>query len=266
MYGFLATRKWIAFGALMVLLSTVMVFLGLWQLSRYHQRSATNARITAAGRASPVPLDQVLTPGQPIPPAAAWTRVSIHGRYDREHEMLARERTVDSGVGFEVITPLVLDNGAAILVDRGWLAPAGDSVLAPSHIPAASDGEVTVTGRIHLPESRADAPQRLGGAVEVRRISPARLAQEVPYRLYDAYVLLDAGAPGADGALTPIPVDYQNALMNAGYVVQWWAFALITLGGFVWAARREALGDDDDVDLAALDEEDQPGSPIAPAI
>ena len=32
--------------------------------------------------------------------------------------------------------------------------------------------------------------------------------------------------------------------MNAGYVVQWWAFALLTLAGFGWAARRQALGPD----------------------
>jgi hypothetical protein len=86
----------------------------------------------------------------------------------------------------------------------------------------------------------------------------------VPYRLFGGYVLLDTGAPGADKAFTAIPVDYQNALLNAGYVVQWWAFALLTLGGFGWAARREARGPGE-FDLASLDEEPT-DAPVSPAI
>jgi cytochrome oxidase assembly protein ShyY1 len=263
-YGFLATRRWIAFGALMVLLAAAMVGLGLWQLSRYHERGAANAHIDAAGRARPVPLGQVLAVGQPPPAGAAWTRVTLTGRYDAEHEILARDRAVNGSVGFEVLTPLVLDDGTAVLVDRGWLPPAPDSVLAPARVPAVPGGRVNVTGRVHMPESRADDPRRVGGATQVRRISPAKLAGALPYRLYGGYVLLDAGVPGADKAFAAIPLDYQNALMNAGYVVQWWAFALLTLAGFAWAVRREARGPDE-FDLATLDE-DPADAPVSPAI
>jgi cytochrome oxidase assembly protein ShyY1 len=263
-YGFLATRKWIAFGALMVVLAAVMVGLGLWQLSRYHQRASANAHIDAAAKAPPRPIGEVLAVGQPPPAGAAWTRVTLRGRYDSAHEILARDRTVDGSVGFEVLTPLVLDDGSAVLVDRGWLPPAPDSVAAPARIPPVPDGQLTVTGRVHVPESRATGPQRVDGTTQVRRISPAKLAGAVPYRLYGGYVLLDAGQPGGDKAFSAIPADYQNAWMNAGYVVQWWAFALLTLGGYVWMARREARGPDE-FDLASLDEETE-NAPVSPAI
>jgi cytochrome oxidase assembly protein ShyY1 len=259
-YRFLATRRWVAFAALIVLLAAVMVGLGLWQLSRYHERASANARIDAATKTAPVPLGQVLAVGQPPPAGAAWTRVTITGRYDPEHTILARDRTANSSVGFEVLTPLVLDDGDAVLVDRGWVPPAPESVTAPVRVPAVPTGQVTVTGRVHLPESRADRPQQVDGATEVRRISPARLAGAVPYRLYGGYVLLDAAAPGSDRAFTSIPADYQNAWMNAGYVVQWWAFAALTLAAFGWTARREARGPDE-FDLAALELEDAPISP-----
>ncbi|HKT02010.1 MAG TPA: SURF1 family protein [Rugosimonospora sp.] len=255
MYGFLFTRRWIGFGAMMVLAAAVMVGLGCWQLSRYHQRATVNAHIDAASRAAPVPLDRVLDAGQPAPASAAWTRVSVTGRYDVAHQILARDRTVDSGVGFEVLTPMVLGDGSAVLVDRGWLPPAPDSVTAPARIPAVPDGTVTVSGRLHLPESRADRPIQVDGGTQVRRISPVLLAGTLPYRLYDGYVLLDSGAPGGDPSFSAIPADHQNALMNAGYVVQWWAFALLTLIGFGWTARREARGPDDGFDLAELDDD-----------
>ena len=48
MYGFLATRRWLGFAALALVLAAVMVGLGCWQLARYHQRSTANAAIDAA--------------------------------------------------------------------------------------------------------------------------------------------------------------------------------------------------------------------------
>src|SRR2546425_835667 len=80
-------------------------------------------------------------------------------------------------------------------------------------------------------------PRRRGGW-------PAAL----PYPLVGGYVLLDEPR---DAALAAIPSDHENAAMNGGYVVQWWAFALLTLAGFGWAARREARGPDE-FDLAEL--------------
>jgi hypothetical protein len=67
-----------------------------------------------------------------------------------------------------------------------------------------------------------------------------------------------------DPAFTHIPVDHENAAMNAGYVVQWWAFALITLIGFGWVAYRH-VHEADALDLAALDG-DLPEAPVSPRI
>jgi cytochrome oxidase assembly protein ShyY1 len=253
-YRFLLTPRWLGFAALMVGLAATMVGLGNWQLSRYHQRSAINERIDAAARTAPVPLGQVLTPGQPTPAGAAWTRVKATGRFDTGHQLLARDRSLDNTVGFEVLTPLVFDDGTAILVDRGWLAPD-----TPLKVPAPPAGQVSVVGRIHLPESRADAPLTIDGSTQVRRIDPRRLS--LPYRLVDGYLLLDE--PAGTG-LAPIPSDHENAAMNAGYVVQWWVFALVTLAGFGWAARRQAQGPDK-FDLAEL-YANPPEAPVSPAI
>jgi cytochrome oxidase assembly protein ShyY1 len=248
-YRFLLTPRWLGFAALMGTLTLVMVGLGNWQLSRFHERSAINDRIDAAARAAPVPLEQVVSVGQATPAGAAWTRVSVSGRYDPQHQVLARDRSTDQGVGYEVLTPLVQPDGSAVLVDRGWVASA------PS-VPAPPVGQVTVVGRLHLPESRPDRPLTLGGQVQVRRIAPDRLS--LPYPLVDAYVLRDEPA---EAGLTPIASDHENAAMNAGYVVQWWVFALLTLAGFGWAARRQARGPDEFDFHAALSD-----APVSPAV
>jgi cytochrome oxidase assembly protein ShyY1 len=75
----------------------------------------------------------------------------------------------------------------------------------------------------------------------VRRIAPASLS--LPYPVYGGYVMLDEQTPAADSRFTPVPADHENAWQNAGYVVQWWAFAALTLVGYGYLARREAHAD-----------------------
>lgn len=233
MYRFLFSPRWIGLGLLMILAAATMVGLGLWQLDRYHMRSAINARIDSATTREPVPLGEAAT-------GAAWTRVTVTGRYDPAHEILARSRTVEGRVGFEIVTPLVLDDGSAVLVDRGWIPPAEAGAAAVPVVPPAPTGEVTVVGRIHAPESRADRVERMDGHLSVRRIAPASLAATLPYRLYPAYVTLESQNPPADPAFVPIAPDHENAGMNAGYVVQWWIFAGLTLTGLGYLVVREA--------------------------
>jgi cytochrome oxidase assembly protein ShyY1 len=246
-YRFLLNPRWIGLGLLMTLAATAMVGLGLWQLDRYHLRAGINARIDDAAARPPAPLAQVLVAPRPVAgsvgagpdPDAAWSRVSVTGRYDRANEILAHSRTLNGQVGFEVVTPLVLADGTAVLVDRGWVPPAQAAAAAP-RVPPAPTGDVTVVGRVHAPESRAAPPLRLDGWFSVRRISPASLAAELPYPLYGAYVTLESQSPPADPTFTVIPPEHQNAAMNAGYVVQWWLFAALTLVGLGYLVVREA--------------------------
>ncbi|GAA3767020.1 SURF1 family protein [Plantactinospora mayteni] len=277
MYRFLLTPRWLGILALTLAAATVMVLLGNWQLSRYQERAAINERIDETAKLAPVPVDQVLprpggaagTTGQAPPAGAAWTRVTVTGRYDSTNVILIRSRTVESKVGFEVLTPLRLADGSAVLVDRGWIPPAvGGSALARPEVPAAPSGEVTVVGRVHLSESKPDAVARRDGRIETRRIAVPTLARELPYPLYSAYLLLDEQTPAADPAFSAIPIRHENDWQNGGYVVQWWLFAVLALVGFGWAARREARGDlrdgDDNRDRAGPDRLDQPAAAPSP--
>lgn len=244
MYRFLFSARWLGLIALMLATAATMVGLGMWQLSRYQERSAINDRIDAAAAGPASPLAAVLSRPDQVPPSgAAWTRVAVTGRYDTANQILVRGRTVNDRVGFEVVVPLVLADGSAVLVDRGWVPPsANQGATALPQVPPAPGGQVTVTGRLHLTESRPGPVDRRDGWLETRRISVPRLAEHLPYPVYRAYVLLDEQQPAADKRLVAIPVDHENAWMNAGYVVQWWMFAALTLAALVWLVRREARG------------------------
>jgi cytochrome oxidase assembly protein ShyY1 len=166
--------------------------------------------------------------------------VSATGRYDPANQVLVRGRTVDGRVGLEVVTPLVLGDGTAVLVDRGWLPQAGAGAADLPRPPSPAPGEVTVVGRVRPSESGARPVARRDGALVTRRIATGALAAHLPYLLYDGYLLLDTQTPPADPGLTPVPVRHENAWLNAGYAAQWWIFAGLVLAGFVWLAHREA--------------------------
>ncbi|MFF5290887.1 SURF1 family cytochrome oxidase biogenesis protein [Paractinoplanes globisporus] len=247
MYRFLLTPRWLGAAALAVVAAVIMVMLGNWQLHRYQERSAINHRIDAADSVTAVPLTSAMaaptaagkagaSPGK----ALAWTKVSTSGRYDPTREIQARGRTVNGDVGYEIITPLVLADGTAVLVDRGWVPmPAAGAAAAPT-VPPAPAGDVTVVGQVHLSESRPTAIEHRDGRLDTRRISVSRLAAEMPYPVYGAYVLLTSQTPANDPAFTRIPIDHEDSWQNGGYAVQWWLFACMALFAFVWQARKEA--------------------------
>ncbi|WP_158647161.1 SURF1 family protein [Actinoplanes sp. ATCC 53533] len=246
MYRFLLNRRWLGYAAAALALAAVMVLLGNWQWDRYQDRSARNARIEAGEQAVPVPLTEVLPrPGSDsnqVEPTSnrEWAAVAVTGRYDSSREILARGRTVNGSVGFEVVTPLVLADGTAVLVNRGFLAaPLGDATVRPQ-VPPAASGQVNVTGRVRYSESGSRRVQRYEGRIEVRRISVDQLAGELPYPLFNAYLLLTAQIPTADPALVAVPVRTDNAWQSGTYAVQWWLFAVMLAAWYAWSVHREA--------------------------
>lgn len=248
MYRFLLRPAWLGRLAAVLAVAAVMVLLGGWQLDRYEQRSTINERIDSAHVDHAVPLTDVLPPpaGAPVgpagPEAAEWSMVTATGGYRPEHEILIRGRTVNGAVGFEVLTPLVRADGSAVLINRGWVPPAGTGAGDRPEIPPAPTGEVTVTGRVRPSESGSRPVERLDGVLQTRRIHLPTLAEQMPYPLYHGYLLLEHQQPPGEPGLTAIPVRHENAWLNAGYAAQWWIFAGLVIVGFGWLARREAHG------------------------
>ncbi|ROO62003.1 cytochrome oxidase assembly protein ShyY1 [Micromonospora sp. Llam0] len=248
MYRFLLTPRWLGYLVVALAAAAVMVQLGNWQLDRYHQRSAVNDRIDAAGQQTPVELTRAAgrpgpaprQAGDAPPESATWTRVTAVGRYDSDNHVLVRSRTVNSRVGYEVLTPLVLADGSAVLVDRGWIPPDDSGLAVAPPVPPVPADEVTVTGLLRQPEPMSGSVTRQDGTLQTRRIATPVLAAELPYPIYGGYVLLQEQDPPAAPVFVAVPIRHENSWQNGGYVAQWWIFAAMTLVGFGWLARREA--------------------------
>ena len=155
-WSFLLQPKWIAGHLLVLFVAVVFVLLGFWQLHRNDQKHAKNAAAKAK-YAAPAPA---LGPPGTEPPVSA--RAEATGHYDAGGEALLRNRVHDGEGGYDVLTPLVLGDGTAVVVDRGWaprnLVEGGSGAV--DRKPAVLDppsGTVTVRGPVG--ESRPLQPE-----------------------------------------------------------------------------------------------------------
>ena len=243
MYRFLLTRRWVGLHLLVLALIPAFFFLGKWQWGRFEERSATSARITANLAAAPVPIDRLDRPGATVPERDRYRLVTVTGRYDPAHELVVRRRTLNTRVGFHVVTPLVTPLGA-VLVNRGWV-PAGATADAPPRVPAPPTGEVTVTGRLRPAETRENTGIRNRSGLpagQILLIDTPALAKGLPYGVFGGFVELTAQTPTAAEApeLLPPPDVGAGGGLNLAYAVQWWLFIGIAVGGWALLVRREA--------------------------
>jgi cytochrome oxidase assembly protein ShyY1 len=117
MLRFLARPRWIGLTVFAVVVVGVCVRLGMWQLDRLEGRREFNARYAAGLEAAPMPIEDLLADGG----ALAYRRAIAMGRFDTAHEVILYGRTLDGQAGNHLLTPLVLADGRAVIVDRGWV-------------------------------------------------------------------------------------------------------------------------------------------------
>jgi cytochrome oxidase assembly protein ShyY1 len=264
-YRFLLSRQWVILTLIGLLVMPTMYRLGFWQLHRHERKAASNTLTADNLTATPLPVEKLTAPGSTVPKKYTYRTVTAHGQYDTAHEMVARRRTAADGssIGYHVITPLVMADGRAVLVNRGWISPGDDATSVPK-IPAAPKGEITVTGRLRPDETtsitgirnRAGLP-----AGQIMLINSGMLAKDVPEKLVDGYMELSSTSPGPTGRQpelipTPSPVDTS---LNMAYAVHWWLFTAMVPVGWVILVRREHK----ERRTAAEKKDGQPAEPVA---
>nr|WP_184080659.1 SURF1 family protein [Nocardiopsis mwathae] len=231
----------LAFHALVLLIVPSFIWLGFWQLSRWEDRQAAANLQEANIEAAPVPVDRLTGVGRDVDRADRWKSVEATGHYDADHELVVRNRDGSRGVGMYVLTPLVTDDGPALLVNRGWV-PNPDTATAQPDVPPPPTGEVTVTGRIQFGETPENTGIRERDGLpdgQIMIIDVDAIAADLPYPVYGGFAELTAQDPPSDPAPERVAAPETNMGMNLSYAVQWWVFTVIAVIGWIILMRRE---------------------------
>ena len=208
-----------------IFLSALFAGLGRWQLERMYEKEQILLQ-HQQGQSEPAVAE--------LPPAIAdlekwrYRRVQLDGQMLADRQFLLDNQVVDGRVGFNVLTPMILDDGRTVLVDRGWVAMG----IRREDLP---DTRLTtemnaITGTVYVPFGEAFA---LDGAT-VGEVGWPRIVQYLDFKalgdLLDVSLLpmvvrlSPQQAGGYKRKWTIIPM---SADKHLAYAVQWFALAAV---------------------------------------
>lgn len=231
MADLLLTPRWIGRLVVLVLVLAACWWLGSWQWDAAHK---TVVRTPPEGTAALVQVHQV---GEPVHPDQAGRRVSLHGTFDADRQVLVVDRSEGGSLGSWVVTALVVegapDESAAIPVVRGWL-PEGEAAPRPPPGRQRIEGSLEPTE----PDLLRD-PERTLIDGEVELVSSAELLSLWRPPLFQGFVIQDTPPPEAPLVPVSPPPDTEVTTdwQNFAYAIQWWLFGAFAIFWFVRMVR-----------------------------
>ena len=216
--------------------------LGIWQLERKTWKEGLIAAIETRVGASPVTF----------PPESAWDALSpdkdeyrhvrVTGRFLNDKQAHLQANLVSSGaddgaLGYDILTPLEMANGALVIVNRGFVPL--DKKDASSRRDSEVEGETSITGLIRFPQAHpwfappddpaknvwfSRDPRPIANSFGLKRVAP---------------VIVDAD-PAADKGVLPRGGQTRISLPNdhLQYALTWFGLALVLACVFIAHAMR----------------------------
>ena len=210
-------------GALLV--AAACVRLGVWQVDRLRQRRSRNAQVLAHRSRPPL-----LVTGALSADSARDRRLSARGVYDYTHERLWRARSYEGVPGVDLVTPLRLPDGTAVLVDRGW-APSPDAYHVDQGAYREGDSADVLGIGMTAPRARGD-------------VDPKALQDSLPYHLLPFVIQQLPPStnlhPPPQPALVRWPAPELSDGPHLSYAIQWFSFAVIIVVGSFALTRKRA--------------------------
>jgi surfeit locus 1 family protein len=228
------------FVLLMLGLTALFAALGAWQVERLGEKERLIVSVAEGLASAPEPVETLQA-------AANYQPVSVSGTYHSSGQVLVFTSLGDakgrfSGPGYWVMSPLVLDSGGTIFVNRGFI-PQGQRTEFPST--SMPPGRQTLTGLARRAEAGGSfTPESdFSNGIDWIR-DPQRLAQfgtDLPQPILPWFIDLPAGASGELPQGGETVVEFPNN--HLGYAITWFGFAVLTpiLLAF-WIARQRKGG------------------------
>jgi len=246
------TLHWVI--KIMVTLAALALFillcsLGWWQIERRAWKLALMERVEQRLHTTPIPLPELKEWPAITAASHEYQPVEVQGHWLKDKTVFTQATTV-LGAGFWLLTPLQLEHGAQVLVNRGFIPAAQRAAWQEPEQPM--DDRVAIQGLIRMTEVgggflRDNAPDV--GRWHSRDVTAIATAQGLAHV---APFFIDAGLPDtrtASAADMPPTTDgpwprpgmtvvrFHNN--HAVYAVTWFTLALMVLAAVLYIVRWE---------------------------
>lgn len=218
-----------------VLASAVLLGLGTWQVQRLFWKQELIARYQNNTATPPVPwaeFEQRLAFDDIA--AAEFTRVQLNGTFLHEHELYMTGRSRIGEPGLHVLTPLQLDQGGVIMVNRGWIAVEYRDPATRAD--GLFSGTVALTGLFRLARPVAGVRAAMLPENDVIQntwytLDLPMMANHTGLDLETNYYVMDA----REGAPLPYGHQWQLRIHNSHleYAIIWYTLTLALLGIYI---------------------------------
>ena len=221
------------------LLLPLFTALGFWQLRRADEKETLQRQREQRQSLPALQANEAFTT-----PDNRYRRVELAGEWDAGRQFLLDNQIHNQQAGYQVLTPLRLAGGGAVLVNRGWLPLGADRRRLPEL--ALQPAKVQIKGLIDtfpgvgFKLKGAEIPTP-GWPAVAQLLDAERLSERLGYRLPPYQVLLAPDEP--DGYAREWKQASLNPEKNQGYALQWFAFAAALSVLYVWFGFKPKRAD-----------------------
>jgi surfeit locus 1 family protein len=138
---------------------------------------------------------------------------------------------MNARVGFFVVTPLQLDGGGTVLVQRGWVPRHFDNRIALPEV-ITPPGVVQVEGRIAPPPSKLYEPGSPAPGPIRQNVDLVQFSAESGLALLP--VTLQQTGTASEGLLREWPAVNLGVDKHYGYAFQWFGLSALIAGLYLW--------------------------------
>jgi surfeit locus 1 family protein len=207
--------------------------LGVWQLDRAAQKIALQQALDER-RALPALAPAALARDATQAALQFNRHIRLEGHWLAAATVYLDNRQMNDRPGFFAVTPLMLDDGTAVLVQRGWLPrdPADRRHIVVGPPPR---GRVAVQGLIAPRPGRLYEFSGVASGPIRQNLDIAAFAHETGLPLRPLTLVQEDGPETpADGLLRLWPRPAADVQMHYGYAFQWFSLSALIIGLYAW--------------------------------
>ncbi len=198
-----------------------LLSLGFWQLDRADQKRQIESAFLKAQQASILSVNNL----QDLLDKE-YHQVLLKGHYDNDKQFIYDNQIVNSTAGYYVLTPFVLENKTAILVNRGFV-PWYNNRNKLANINISTD-ETTIKAKLIKPKQRIKLKQHPINTtfpILIQSLDVNKLSKLSNYQIIPMIAQLDTDQK--DGFFRKWEPFYGSVDKHLGYAMQWFLMALV---------------------------------------
>lgn len=225
-----------------VIAFVILCGLGFWQLERLYEKEALLQRIDQSLKADAVAMPGEAEWSQLKPDEYTYRKVFVSGHFEHEHEahvfgFIVIDDKGTTSPGYFVLTPLALNNGGRVIVNRGFVPEAMKA--QDQRKLGLIEGLMTIQGLMRVPERRGLFTPQEDLQKNIRFLrDPALIASSFTLDRVAPFIIdADATAiPGRwpEGGHTVVSVSNNHL----EYALTWFGLALVLIGVFTAFALK----------------------------